>query len=94
MPRPRGAGETLALVGDSNPVLSAEREPAHKCAHDGRGEVSNLQAQRIRLARQYGGGERKRLQALLGAMRLGARAKCHPVHRDLSGSSHPGGDAP
>jgi len=50
------------------PVLWAESEQVQKTEQDWRRESEGLTAQRLTLARQYGGGEWRRLQALLGAM--------------------------
>ena len=51
------------------PVLWAESEQVQKSEHAWRREAQALNAQGLTLARQYGGAEWRRLQALLGAMR-------------------------
>ncbi len=51
------------------PVLWAESEQVQKSEHQWRREAQALNAQGLTLARQYGGAEWRRLQALLAAMR-------------------------
>ena len=53
---------------DEAPVLWTESEAVQKAEHAWRRAAEALEAERLTIARRYGGGEWSRLRALLAAM--------------------------